>query len=613
MGGRPVDPNSADPAERKLLNVVEEMALASGTPVPPVYLLPTSRGSTPSPPASRRSDAVVGVTRGAIELLSRDELQGVIAHEFSHILNGDMRLNLRLMGTLHGILVIGLIGYWILRSGAYSGGVEPQEGGGRRDPPLRAGVVDHRLHRGVLRQADQGAVSRQREFLADASAVQFTRNPDGIAGALKKIGGLAAGSKLRSPNAAQASHMFFGNGIGKAAFPWLDTHPPLVDRIKRLDPSFDGEFPEVAAAPMPQAQAAAAPAARAAGARGRMPFPFPAGATAGASAAAGANPAAAIAGAALLASGLAGTEAAGRPAGGRARSSAGGRDIDPAKLAATVGNPGPAHLAYIAALMDALPPELAHDSRDPSSARAVVAALLLDPDAEVRRRQFDLLAATGDAALERRTRELADAAGHCPPEARLPLLDLSVPALRRLSPAQYAAFRKLVEGLVAADQKVDLFEFTLQHLLLRHLAPNFGGAQPVPAQFYSLATLGGEVALLLSALAWAGAAGPAGDARREAAQRALAIGARQLPDLGGGLELLPAEQCGLDRLDATLARLAAVAAPLRRKLLQAAAATIAADGQVTLEEGELLRAVADALDCPLPPLLPGETLARAAS
>lgn len=614
LGGRPVDPNTTDLNERRLLNVVEEMALASGTPVPAVYLLANEGGINAFAAGLSTQHAVVAVTRGTLELLTRDELQGVIAHEFSHVLNGDMRLNLKLMGILHGILVIGLIGYWILRVGPRSSSAGNKKGGAAAILLLGVALLAIGYVGVLCGKLIKSALSRQREFLADASAVQFTRNPDGIAGALKKIGGLTAGSKLKNPNAEQASHLFFGNGVGKSWFAWLDTHPPLAERIRRIDPSFDGEFPRVEL-PKARERVEAAAAAR----KGRpagFPFPFPA-----AGAAAGAGPAgtAVVLGAGVAAAAAADAAAAAAAMPATAAVAPPSRRLDPAKVAGAVGSPGPGHLAYIASLMDALPPELAADAREPTTARAVVAALLLDADPAVRRRQFDLLDGAGDPPLARRSRELAAAADRCPAAARLPLIDLAVPALRRLSPAQYREFRTLVEVLAAADRRVDLFEFTLQRLLLRHLAPSFGAAPSTAVQYYSLARLDGEVAVLLSALAWAGAghsanaANAANAANTAEAARAFATAAARIPGPGDRLALLPADRCGLEALDAALTRLAAAAAPLRRPLIEAATAAIAADGRVTVEEGELLRAVADALDCPLPPLLPGETLTGAAA
>ena len=242
LGGRLVNPSTTDPDERKLLNVVEEMAIAAGIPVPQVYLLPDERGINAFAAGHSTSDAVVAVTEGTMKLLTRDELQGVIGHEFSHILNGDMRLNLRLMGIVFGILCLAVIGRVLLQ-------IRGRSSRDRNPLPLLGLALLVIGWVGVLfGRLIQAAVSRQREFLADASSVQFTRNPAGLEGALKKIGGLSYGSKLEAAHAEEASHMFFGNGMGESFLHIMDTHPPLAERIRAIDPSFDGTFPPVSIA-----------------------------------------------------------------------------------------------------------------------------------------------------------------------------------------------------------------------------------------------------------------------------------------------------------------------------------------------------------------------------
>src|ERR1017187_5460431 len=265
LGGRLVDPSTSDPDERKLRNVVEEMALAAGVPVPQVYLLPDEHGINAFAAGHSTSDAVVAVTAGGVKLLTRDELQGVIGHEFSHILNGDMRLNLRLMGVIFGILCLAVIGRVLL----YTRGRSSKD---KNPLPLLGLALLVIGWIGVLfGRLIQAAVSRQREFLADASSVQFTRNPAGLAGALKKIGGLSFGSKLEAAHAEEASHMFFGNGMGESFFHMMDTHPPLAERIRAIDPSFDGAFPPLSFAEVAQATPRIAPPPQ----RSPLPFPFP--------------------------------------------------------------------------------------------------------------------------------------------------------------------------------------------------------------------------------------------------------------------------------------------------------------------------------------------------
>ncbi|MEO3877110.1 M48 family metallopeptidase [Rheinheimera fenheensis] len=250
LGGVRIVPDSNDAAERRLLNVVEEMALAANTPVPPVYLLP-ERSINAFAAGYSPADAVIGVTRGCVEQLNRDQLQGVIAHEFSHILNGDMRMNIRLIAILNGILFLGHIGYYLLRGsrGAtirVSSRSSNNKNGAGGIVVLGLGLVVIGYVGSFFGNLIKAAVSRQREFLADASAVQFTRNPGGIAGALKLIGSHSQHSRISNGNADENSHLFFAEAISRWASIFA-THPPLAQRIKRLEPHWNGKFPSTTA------------------------------------------------------------------------------------------------------------------------------------------------------------------------------------------------------------------------------------------------------------------------------------------------------------------------------------------------------------------------------
>jgi Zn-dependent protease with chaperone function len=234
LDGRLINASTTDRDERRLINVVQEMALASGVPVPQIYILDREKGINAFAAGYSPNDAAVAVTRGCLIELSRDELQGVIAHEFSHILNGDMRLNIRLIGFLSGIMVLAHIGYLMLRSRSRS---SSRKGGGQT-VLIGLGLLIIGFVGQLFGRMIQAAVSRQREYFADASSVQFTRNPRGIAAALKKIGGFMTGSRIQSPNAGEICHMFFGKAIRTL----FATHPPLTDRIYRLQPDFNGQF-----------------------------------------------------------------------------------------------------------------------------------------------------------------------------------------------------------------------------------------------------------------------------------------------------------------------------------------------------------------------------------
>jgi Zn-dependent protease with chaperone function len=558
VGGRPVEPATAAPAERRLLNVVEEMALASGTPVPPVYVLDDEPGINAFAAGFTPGDAVVAVSRGALDHLTRDELQGVIGHEFSHILNGDMLLNLRLIGLVHGILVIALLGQLLLR-------LSYTTRGGRRDGDkdssgpwmffVGVGLLVIGSLGVLLGRIIKCAISRQREFLADASSVQFTRNPDGIVGALKKIGGLAEGSRVRSPNAEQACHMFFGQGVPSLSS-LLATHPPLAERIRRLDPSFDGTFPVVPEAPIevgPEPEEAEALA---------MPL-------------------------------------SGRPAPPPGRPEV--FPLDPAAAVASVGTPTAEHVGYAWAFLGTLPPDLAAATRNPFSARAVIYALLLDPDDAVRRAQLARLEGQSEPGTVPEVLRLRPAIASVGEDGRIPLVDLTFPALRRLSDAQYRAFRANVDALIQADRRVSLFEYALHRMLLRHLDQAFFRLPPPVVQFETIDGVFPDCVLLVSTLA------RLGHEDGTSIERAFETGMARLQKGYPGeraVALRPPEACSLGAVDRALGRLARAAPPVKRRVLDACAACIAVDTDVTTGEAELLRAVADSLDCPMPPILP---------
>src|SRR5262245_55972717 len=257
LGGTRVTGDGNDPLERRLVNVVEEMALASGLPVPEIYVLEHEAGINAFAAGRTGADAAIAVTRGALERLTRSELQGVIAHEFSHILNGDMRLNQQLIGLSFGILVLSLIGRWIFRSMRFTRVSRGRNNGGGIAAALAIAVA-LMIIGGIgvlLSRLIKAGVSRQRERLADASAVQFTREPEGLAGALKKIGGYSAA--IESVDTEEVAHMLF-EGRSSAFSGWFATHPPLLERIRALEPSFDPRGLPTSVEPLPVPATAAA-------------------------------------------------------------------------------------------------------------------------------------------------------------------------------------------------------------------------------------------------------------------------------------------------------------------------------------------------------------------
>ena len=550
LGGRLISRDSMDAEERKVLNVVEEMAIASGMPVPPVYMMDNEQAINAFAAGLTPGNAVIGVTRGCVQQLSRDELQGVIAHEFSHIFNGDMRLNIHLLGVLNGILVIALIGYGIMRGTMYAsvGRRSSKDNNGGAIVILGIALVIIGYVGVFFGKLIKSAVSRQREFLADASAVQFTRNPDGLAGALGKIGGYTSGSKIQSSHAEEASHMFFSNGMHASFLNMLSTHPPLKERISRIDASF------LQTHKRQEAGRATSPTEPHSGTSAFAPPPLP-----------------------EAVSGFA----------------ANSEDV-----IASVGVPDVAHLNYASLLLSNIPEKLHHAVRNTIGARAVVYLLLFNDDEAVNKEQLALVSASANSdvhALVVRLKNLVAGLSH---EFRLPLVDLAISTLKEMEESEFLVFRDIVAALVAADKQIDLFEFTLQRMVLRHLEPIFVDVPKKHVRFKTLKSITPICGQLLSCLAYWGADDV------ESAKSAFAVAIERLG--GGSVEVSSVDKCGLTMLDHTLGQLELATSPLKRKVLDACVSCVAADGRVTVEEADLLRAVADSLDCPIPPFLPGK-------
>jgi Zn-dependent protease with chaperone function len=545
LGGRLVSGQPRDVLERRLLNVVEEMAIASGVPVPQVFALDDEPGINAFAAGHSADDAVVAVTRGSLEKLSRDELQGVIAHEFSHVLNGDMRLNMRMMGIVFGILCIGLLGRFLLR---ISFGSERSD---RRGSPAAVimffalgvyliGVVGE-----LFGKLIKAAVSRQREFLADASAVQFTRNPQGIAGALKKTGGLDVGSSVKNAHAEETSHFFFGDVhpdiYNRLWVPdLLATHPALRERIARIDPSFHGEFPKVGpgiAEPEERPRSAATSFAAAGG------------------------------------------------------STADARTAAPHTVVSRVGTATVQGLDTSQRLVDSLPSPLRDAVENPFAACAIVYALVLSDDAAIQPAQCAQIDALSSTGLRAETLRIHPQVRALARSDRLPLVHLLAPALRRLSRRQRAAFSATVQAMIDADRAVSIFEYVLGQTLATRMAEDGSAQQRSRVRHNSLSDVAPELQLLLSLLAHAGSAD-------DSSARAFTAGAARL--IGIELALLPTGPRLLSGLGVALEELSALTPALRAQVVDACAHTVFADHRMTDDEETLLRAVCDALGSPLP-------------
>jgi len=542
LGGSLVDPSVTDPLRRRLLNIVEEMAIASGVPVPEIYILEQENGINAFAAGYSPADAAIAVTRGALETLNRSELQGVIAHEFGHILNGDMRLNIRLIGILFGILVMAVIGRRILYSVRFTRGRRGSGAGGVMALGLALLLVGYiGLFFGRWIKA---SISRQREYLADASAVQFTRQPEGIAGALKKIGAASSGSRLQA-DTEEITHMLFASGFAQRIFA---THPPLTERIRAIEPGFSpSEFKTVRERMQRHAESRAAA-----------------------------------------------LEAASET--GKTKKTTGNLHIDADNIIGQIGRPGPGQILVAATLAAALPSTLQRAARSHEWAPELILYLLMARDAKIRERQLEMIAVSLGVESENQVKTLLQAVPVLPAGQRMPLLEISFPALRRLPATELAALLDLMERLIHVDNRVEVFEYALARLLARQIKEAVNPARAGSPGSRKPAESNRQIRDVLTILA------SQGRPDRTGAQEALQAGLQC-----AGLEYhegnsdLPVTDGWPDRLDRALDKLDRLTGEGKQVLLRAMLATVSHDGTIAAAEMELLRVICASLHMPLPP------------
>lgn len=534
LGGQLLLSDTTDEQGRQLLNIVEEMAIASGISVPEVYLLEAETSINAFAAGFTPNDAVIGVTRGSLQHLNRDELQGVIGHEFSHILNGDMRLNLRLMGLLHGILFIYLTGELLWR---WRGSSSSRE---EKGLPLWAFGIALMAIGGIgllCGRLIKAAVSRQREYLADASAVQFTRNPDGITGVLQKLQQMD--SRLISPGAEAASHMFFGNALNPSFWEEMfATHPPLTERIRRI-----GGLKIRSSGTMPSR-------AQRSHSQESLTMGF-----------------------------------------------AGGATI-PEQVVNQVGSVAPEHFAHAQALLSQLPESLRLGVREQQNAMAIVLALALDTEnLQVQERQIAWLREVQPADMVQKTLEFSHEVKQLDPIIRLPLVDLTIPALRQNSAKECQRLCKCLQGLVIASKSASLWNFVLQLVLWHRLQPYINPGLATKVEFTSIEQIWPDSILVLSALASVGQSQP------DAIAYAFRSGVYRLPGAGQQEKPDTPVNSNFTEVKKSIDRLRLASPKLKQAIVDACAHTVLLDNKVTPPEADLLRAIAMTLDCPIPPFL----------
>lgn len=563
VGARPIEPDTNDPEERKFRNIVEEMAIASGVPVPDLYVMDNETSINAFVAGYTPGEAVMVVTHGALTHLTRDELQGVVGHEFSHILNGDMRINVRLIALLAGILMLGQIGQFLLRAGFYSGG-RSRNRDGRAQAAI--GLIGLALmiigYVGVFfGRLIQAAVSRQREMLADASSVQFTRNPEGIGSALFKIG-MKGGYLDTTSHASDMNHMCFGESARMKFSSLLASHPPINERINAIQPGMLARLRSRLRDTEP-------------GQKLRQDTPRTAGK-------AGLND--------LVNQVVA--PARGRSSSSPVRSSLAPDTPQPAeKLSTRVGTVSAQSEAFAVQLLEQLPSTFRNLLYTRAGAIQLCYALLifdLSPSIQKQRlallTEHPLLGAQPDL-LEKMLPALA----RLGETARFPVLELAMPALRKLDPEERDALLENVQKLVAADNRVSLFELALSTFLNRHL--ELGAEQVVPVKYRNYRQVMPALRRLLSLFARAGTDTP---------ENADKLYLEAMAGFGTGQEESRAGKVSMRELREALEILNRLSPLLKPAVIDACGYCVTHDGQVDVREYELMRLVADQLDCPMP-------------
>ncbi|MBB5868201.1 Zn-dependent protease with chaperone function [Allocatelliglobosispora scoriae] len=548
LGGVLVPEDTTDLQLRRLRNVVEEIALASGVPVPEVYVLEDERAINAFAAGWSTADAAVAVTRGALDRLNRDELQGVIAHEFSHVVNGDMRLNIKLIGLLFGILFLAVIGRTFVNAGIIGGRSRDSKDGGNPLPLIGLALIAAGFLGVLAGRIIKASVSRQREYLADASAVQFTRQTAGIAGALKKIGGLEGGSKLISPKTEEVGHLLFGSGQGFSSL--FATHPPLVKRIQVLEPDFNPAELQALTERWRESPPSGMAEDVALGLAGAPAQPLP-------------HPDATV-------------------------------SVGPGEVSSQVGAPGDEAYRRAESILGQIPPEILARARRGDTVTPLVYGLLLSEQPDVRAKQVAILAAKhGTGIADAAVGEAVEVWG-LHPLLRLPIAQLSFPVLRMHPVPRKQELIETINELIMADGRVDVFEYCFSRLLHRDLYESVYDNPPWPERKRNLATARDSIAMLLAILASVGTPDPA------AAQRAFAAGVAGIaPRLDVGYA--PPAQ-GVLALEQVWPDLDGLSPRDKSVLVEAMVAVIGSDGTMTNAEFELLRTICSMIHCPVPAL-----------
>ena len=535
LGGKLILEDTKNFHEKQLLNIVAEISIASGVYPPPVYLLINEDGINAFAAGFSIDDAVIGITRGAIENLNRDELQGVIAHEFSHILNGDMKLNLKLISILHGILVIGILGDFIFRSSHQSSD--------KNSPQFLSFGLALMIIGSIgtfFGNLIKASISRQREFLADASAVQFTRNPAGISSALKKIGAFATGSKILDPHSSEVSHMFFAQGVSSFITDLMATHPPLKTRILTIDPKWDGKFENIVMQKKDDDENY--------------------------------------------------SEVLKKPYRDKSSKATSFASIG-AAMVQNIGNIDQKLINQAHNLIDAIPQIIKDETSNSFGARAIIYSLIIAENSVSEENQFQILRDNSDLAVFDLANKLYPEIKKMDKEFRLTLIDLAIPSLRQLSLPQYQNFKKTVEILIKVDNEINLFEWSLMKILFNHLDREFNKNYVNKNAVYKLKSVQNEVGLFLSLMA------QVGNEDLKIAEEV--FDSTMLEQNLSKTFFISKDKISIQDLDKSIIKLEKLYPLEKEKLLKLCNICLLKNG-VSFSEIELLRAFSSILHCPMP-------------
>ncbi len=565
LGGRLVDSEMPESQDQRIANIVEELALAAEMPVPPVYMLDKEAGINAFAAGHTTADAVVALTHGCVERLNREQLQGVVAHELGHILSGDIRRNIDTIGVLHGILFFDLLGQRVIRFADEQWG---HSDGSHFTAAFRietALLVAFLMTIGIsliavgftgalIGAAIQAAMNRQREFHADARATEFTRNPIGLASALKVIAGYTRGSRINHPAASEFCHLFFNQEAHKLLI-WLSTHPPVEQRIVKLQPDWNGEPEYTAAETLEEYRGAYAATLDIVGAN-RMAF------SGGVSENANRQRSSNVA-----------TEMPG----------SGFAEID--------------HLYHVD-VRNSLPASIKAAFEHPAGLAVTMCALLDDDQSSSHGSLQELLQL--DPLVGKVVQCLSPVVSSLDHPGRLMVLDEVVSRIRETTDAEIHSLRRCTDVMLRAGDGDNSFRWAARRMLTRQLAERAGTWNPV-VRFGSVEEVPGACQVVLSALVH-------GESNIEAMAEYTFMRA-SAPLECRHVTILSSQRCSLAAVDEAVEALSTAAAVVKRKVMICCGACVTADQEVSLKEASLLRGICSGLNFPLATLLPGQPVA----